>query len=169
MWHRRPRQRSVSSAVSTCRWGNADRETRGVASAALRCMAIAAECLTDYKEQSEILLILDKVHKETGWRIDFLKPELKKKWGWSDEFMRQQQRPIPAMMHTPPMDFQYQQSAAIPPPSLPAPPSVPRGIVNPLMRTADFNGPTYPYQAYYVAPNLNQHHNDTHYFYRLID
>ena len=144
--------------------------TRGVASVAIRTIAIAAECLTDLTEQREILTILEKIKKETGWRIDFLKPELKKKWGWNENYLQQQQ--MPNMMHTPPMDFQYQQAPTSLPPAPPVPPippvnQIPRGIVNPLMRTADFSAPTHPYQNYYVAPN--QHHNEAHYFYSLLN
>jgi hypothetical protein len=169
---------------------------RGVASAALRCIGIAAECLTDYKEQDEILRILEKIKKETGWRIDFLMPELKKKWGWNDDYLRQQQMATAAaaaaqnMMHSPPIaDFQYNTSSgsstgaptpgsstgsSLPPPPQvpvapqPAMPQIPRGIVNPLMRTADFNAPTHPYQQYYVAPAPGAGNNEGHYFYRLV-
>ena len=162
---------------------------RGVASAAIRCIAIAAECLADFKEQSEVLTILEKIRKETGWRIDFLKPELKKKWGWTDEYVRQQQQQqqMENMLQTPPLDFSFQaaQTQQQPPqqqqpvsqaapstmgPSPTTPPSmpqIPRGIVNPLMRTADFTGATHPYPNHYVPPN--QPNNDTHYFYRLVD
>jgi len=127
--------------------------------------------LTDFTAQQEALTILEKIKKETGWRIDFLKPELKKKWGWVDDYQRQQQQqqqqPMPIMMQSPPMDFQYQQASTSLPPAPPIQPvqQIPRGIVNPLMRTADFSAPTHPYQNYYVAPN--QTHNDAHYFYTL--
>ena len=126
-------------------------------------------------EQREIISILEKIHKETGWKIDFLKPELKKKWGWNEDYLRQQQQQqhqMSSMLHSPPMDYQYQQQqpvAPLPPAPAPAPalPQIPRGIVNPLMRTADFNAPTHPYQSYYVAPNHN--HNANHYFYRFFN
>ncbi|MCJ1292282.1 hypothetical protein MMC34_003832 [Xylographa carneopallida] len=152
---------------------------RGVASVAIRCVALAAECLVDPVEQNEIISILEKIKKETGWRIDFLKPELKKKWGWSDDYLRQQQQQqqqqqlqqqqqMPTMMHTPPMEYQYQQSTSLPPaPPITMPQMPPKGIVNPLMQAADFNAPKHPYQNFYVAPN--QAHNDAHYFYRLVD
>jgi hypothetical protein len=133
-------------------------------------LAIGAECLTDPTEQEEVLNILQKIKKETGWRIDFLMPELKKKWGWNDGYLQQQQQ-TPPMMQSPPMDFQYtpQSQTSLPPapPIAPMQHQIPRGIVNPLMRTADFNAPSHPYQNYYVAPN--QHHNDAHYFYSLLN
>lgn len=143
---------------------------RGVASAAIRSLAVAAECLTDPNEQTEIISILEKIKKETGWRIDFLKPELKKKWGWTDDYLRQQQQQqqMPMMMHTPPMDFQYQQTTSLPPaPPVPAPQMPRGGIPNPMMQSADFNAPHHPYEKFYVAPIRAQpvHHS----FYNLFE
>ncbi|KAF2226933.1 hypothetical protein BDZ85DRAFT_293770 [Elsinoe ampelina] len=60
---------------------------RGVASVALRSLAHAAECLTDRREQEEVLQIFTKINKETGWRIAFVFKELKERWGWKDEQM----------------------------------------------------------------------------------
>ena len=137
---------------------------RGVASVALRCLAIAAECLVVEREQEEILQIFEKIQKETGWRVDFLGPELKKKWGWDTRQQPQPQVPT-AMMSTSPMYDYYQTQGSSLPPAPPVPPvhAMPKGIVNPLMRTADFNAPTHPYQNYYVAPNQHTQHN--HYLY----
>ena len=143
---------------------------RGVASAAIRCVGIASECLSDFREQTEILSILKKIKKETGWRIDFLEPELRKKWGWTDDYVRQMQNAYGMSM-----DYTYHPS---PPQSVASTnsspsqqpqrlPSIPQGIINPTMRMADFNNPTHAYQNYWVAPN--QSHNDAHYFYRLVD
>ncbi|KAI0587545.1 C6 zinc finger domain containing protein [Pyrenophora tritici-repentis] len=53
---------------------------RGVASVALRSLAIAAEPLTDRREQEEVLQIFDKIRQETGWRVGFVNTELKQKW-----------------------------------------------------------------------------------------
>lgn len=183
---------------------------RGVASAAIRCVAIAAECLEEYEEQAEILRILEKIHKETGWGIDFLQPELKKKWrwtenhtqhalnqgmsgqqsGWSNVTHTQQQQAQLAnaatnmMQGTPPMGSGSQfgsfsgqggQSAAttLPPvqaPQMPSPPGrqIPSGIVNPLMRTADFTLSQHPYQNDYVAPN-HPSGQDGGFFTRLME
>lgn len=57
---------------------------RGVASVALRSLAIAAECLTNRREQEEVLQIFQKIKRETGWRVDFLQKELKQTWGWEE-------------------------------------------------------------------------------------
>lgn len=137
---------------------------RGVASVAIRSLAIAAECLVIRREQEEVLQILDKIRKETGWRVGFLHTELKEKWGWNREEVFQQQLPTPAVVQQPALqNFQYQH----PPNTLPpAPPvkAMPRsGIVNPLLRMADFSAPTHPYQSHYVAPNQHTHHNPNQY------
>ncbi|KAF7192747.1 Adhesion and hyphal regulator 1 [Pseudocercospora fuligena] len=63
---------------------------RGVASVAIRSLAHAAECLTDRKEQEEVLTVFEKINKETGWRIGFVYKELKEKWGWNEEPSPQQ-------------------------------------------------------------------------------
>ncbi|PNS18795.1 Transcriptional activator protein UGA3 [Sphaceloma murrayae] len=60
---------------------------RGVASVALRSLAHAAECLTDRREQEEVLQIFTKINKETGWRIAFVFKELKERWAWKDDPM----------------------------------------------------------------------------------
>ena len=130
---------------------------------ALRSLAIAAECLVVRREQEEVLQILDKISKETGWRGGFLHTELKEKWGWdNEESFQQQPLTTPSLAHQSTLqNFQYQQ----PPTSLPPAPPVkqmPRsGIVNPLLRMADFSAPTHPYQSHYVAPN-NQHPHHNH-------
>lgn len=58
---------------------------RGVASVAIRSLAHAAECLTDRREQEEVLQIFQKIKRETGWKIAFVYKELKEKWGWKDD------------------------------------------------------------------------------------
>ena len=156
---------------------------RGVASVALRSLAIAGECLVSRREQEEVLSILDKIRKETGWRVGFLHKELKEKWGWvSDEeqaaqqqaFQQQQQQLSNSMMQQQqqqqqPMQpgLQYAQQGAST--QLPAPPppmakQMPRqGIVNPMLRAADFSAPTHPYQNYYVAPSQQPQSQYNHY------
>ena len=139
---------------------------RGVASVALRCLAIAAECLVIPEEQQEILTIFEKIQKETGWRVDFLGPELKKKWGWVEEHNYQQPPPAPSMMPTPPPynDFYQQPGGTSLPPAPPqqAMPQIPRGIVNPLMKLADFKAPQHAYMNHYVAPAQQQQHSHQH-------
>ena len=144
----------------------------GVASVALRSLAIAAECLKTRREQEEVLEIFNKIRQETGWRVGFLNTELKEKWGWNTQHQQQQpqqsqiQRPEQsADVHAQNGDLAYHQQNVqqqlqpiMPPTSLPSAPPVqarrpPVGIPNPLLATADFNMPQHPYQSYYVAPN----------------
>ena len=56
---------------------------RGVASIALRCLHHAAECLTNRREQEEVLRIFTRIHKDTGWRINFIPEDLMSKWKWN--------------------------------------------------------------------------------------
>lgn len=142
--------------------------SRGVASVALRSLAIAAECLTVRREQEEVLQIFEKIRQETGWRVGFLNKELKEKWGWQEtppQPQQQQQLPAPPtqMQQTlqpyPPQALIQPQVTLQPqivsslPPAPPVRPRIPGGIPNPLLATADFSMPQHPYQSYYVAPN----------------
>ena len=122
---------------------------RGVASVALRSIHHAGECLISRPEQEEVLTIVNKIHKETGWGINFVIEGLIKKWGWNDQDNLQQ-----------PLNYGFQQQAtttslppAPPPKSIPS--AIPSGIPNPMYARADFGQPIHPYQNYYVAP---QHH-----------
>lgn len=120
--------------------------TRGVASVALRSIHHAGECLVSRPEQEEVLTIVNKIHKETGWGINFVIEGLIKKWGWNDQENLQQ-----------PLNYGFQQQAPTTslPPAPPSSKSMPSGIPNPMYARADFGQPIHPYQNYYVAP---QHH-----------
>ncbi len=144
----------------------------GVASVALRSLAIAAECLTVRREQEEVLQIVEKIMKETGWRVGFLKKELPEKWGWNREEplhpqqqpQQQQQQQMPTAMMQNQVSYQFQpssqsQSQSSLPPAPPVQRRIPTGITNPLMATADFSSQHHPYQSYYVAPNQHPHHS----------
>lgn len=126
---------------------------------ALRSLAIAAECLVIRREQEEVLQILDKIRKETGWRVGFLHTELKEKWGWNREETFDQLAATTLVQQANMQNFQYQQPATTLPPAPPVKQMLRSGIVNPLLRTADFSAPTHPYQSHYVAPNQPAHHN----------
>ena len=52
---------------------------RGVASASIRCLAVAGENLIDRREQEEVLQIFDRIKLETGWRVDFIHDDLRDK------------------------------------------------------------------------------------------
>lgn len=139
---------------------------RGVASVAIRSLAIAAESLVSRREQEEVLTIFDKIRKETGWRVSFLHKELKEKWGWNKEeeaFQQQQQQQQnqmqAGMMQMPGFGFQQHHGqgsgSSLPPapPTMPGKGAPPQGIVNPLLSKADFSAPKHPYQNYWVPPH----------------
>lgn len=136
----------------------------GVASVAIRSLAIAACVLIDREEQQEALAILDRIHNDTGWRLGNVLNELKKAWGWRDEGAGV---PTLAPLGPPPgtggggggfgsgsggMSQQPQQQ-----PPQQQPPQQQRmpvpGMVNPLLARADFNRPDHPYQNWYRPPN----------------
>src|SRR5436189_3522754 len=109
-------------------------DDRGVAAVSIRCLAIAAECLVTRQSQEEVLQIFDKIIKETGFQIGFLRGELVEKWGWNTAQSQQQQQ----QQHQ-----QHQHSATANTGSLlgssllnsamhagPSPPHMPKVIVN---------------------------------------
>lgn len=143
---------------------------RGAASTSIPCLATAAECLVSPEAQEEVLQIIDKIIKETGWRIAFLKKELRAKWGWSPPPNSSRQHSEASLSIPPssttnsstPMDTLSLLNPDTPSPSLPAPhlashsashSRFPPGIINPLMATADFSMANHPYQDHYVAPD----------------
>jgi hypothetical protein len=147
---------------------------RGVASVAIRSLDIAAEVLIDRREQEEVLQMFERIRKETGWRIGFIHKELKEKWGWPNEeqaqqHMIQQQNSLAQFFpsSTTGSTQGIGTTTSLPPPVQLPRDSIPRGsggILNPLLRTADFSLPNHPYQAYYQPPN--QHGTSfSHHFY----
>ncbi|EGX53660.1 hypothetical protein AOL_s00006g50 [Orbilia oligospora ATCC 24927] len=62
---------------------------RGIASVALRPLAAAAELLTVHKEQKEVIEIVRRISRETGWGVNFLLKELPAKWGWNSGSQQQ--------------------------------------------------------------------------------
>jgi len=142
---------------------------RGIASVAIRSLAVAAECLNTRREQEEVVQILDKIRQETGWRIRFVIQELRKKWGWPESPPQQQQLQTQAqqVLSVPPSSHQQMQAAypqqtqallqpplqAVVQPVRTMPPSTSARPQNPLLGAADFSLPQHPYQNWYVAPN----------------
>ncbi|KAF8241606.1 hypothetical protein K440DRAFT_641795 [Wilcoxina mikolae CBS 423.85] len=82
---------------------------RGVASVALRSLATAAECLTDRREQEEVLDIFTKIRKETGWRVNFVLKELRESWGWEVVEPTLMQQSVPAALNQHRNQPQYSQ------------------------------------------------------------
>lgn len=54
----------------------------GVASVAIRSLAIAGYVLTEPREQYEVLDILKRIYVRTGWNLKRVESELKRAWGW---------------------------------------------------------------------------------------
>ncbi|KAI9052898.1 hypothetical protein LZ554_003170 [Drepanopeziza brunnea f. sp. 'monogermtubi'] len=137
---------------------------RGVASVALRSLAIAAECLVHRREQDEVLEIFEKIRKETGWKVGFISTDLKKKWGFPSDDL--QQSPMaPQSSNSLGQFFHNTQAPATSRPPAPPPsrPALPSGILNPLLAKADFSLPNHPYQQYYQPPNQIVHHSQNHF------
>lgn len=120
---------------------------RGVASVSLRCLAIAAECLTERRSQEEVLTTFEKIIKETGWRADFIRGELSEIWGWSPP---QPDRPQATTSSITNRTTVLGLNSTVDLASRGAP-GIPAGIVNPLLATADFSVQNHPYQSHYVA------------------
>lgn len=134
---------------------------RGVASVALRSLAIAAECLVVRREQEEVLEIFEKIRTETGWKVGFLHKELKTKWGWQQEQDTQyqmvaQQNSLAQFFPT----TTQAPSVSLPPAPPPSMPNLSR-IQNPLER-ADFSLPNHPYQQHYQPPNSHVQNHFAH-------
>jgi hypothetical protein len=129
---------------------------RGVASVAIRSLAIAGECLIARREQEEVLDIFERIRKETGWRVGALYNELKAKWGWQLDESTQQEM---VQQHSPLQFFPANSLLPVPLPSQPQQAPVPGGILNPLLKTADFSLPNHPYQQYYQPPSHQQQPN----------
>ena len=131
---------------------------RGVASVAIRSLAIAGDGLVERREQEEVLEIFTKIQKETGWRIAALTKELKAKWRWADEVQMMAQPNSLAQF----FPAQTQGPATNLPPAPPQPPrTIPSGILNTILSKADFSLPNHPYQSHYQPPN-QQHHHSSH-------
>lgn len=120
---------------------------RGVASASIRCLAVAGEHLHVRREQEEVLEIFERIKKEAGWRVAFINDELKDKWGWNS---------VDAYGNQTSQSAFYQTGSSAPTmPAVPAPAmrqKPPSGIVNPLYKNADFASQNPPYQGSYVPP-----------------
>jgi len=132
---------------------------RGVASVALRSLAIAAECLTIRREQEEVLGIFEKIRKETGWKVGFLNKELRAKWGWQSEEAAQPQ--VVAQQSSLGQFFPPSTQAPstnLAPAPQPTRPAMPSGILNPLLAKADFSLPNHPYQNSYQPPRQHPTH-----------
>jgi hypothetical protein len=154
----------------------------GVASVSIRSLALVAEVLNDRPEQQEVIDILERIDRETGWKLGGVLSSLKRAWGWEKtggtglaaQFLpphnkhaaspsgvgvnMQLNRLSTTQTTTPPQ----QQHPLVTSPSAhaaaqqlrPTPPmAAPRPMrVNPLS-FADFSLPNHPYQNWYEPPS----------------
>ena len=132
---------------------------RGVASASIRCLAVAGENLIDRREQEEVLQIYDRIKLETGWRVDVIHDDLREKWGWTSNAGDYDNISSASAYYAP------SASSAQGAPT-PTRLKYPSGIVNPLYKDADFSAQNPPYQGNYVPPTHANvmHHNSTQMF-----
>ncbi|KAI1748435.1 hypothetical protein F4782DRAFT_542834 [Xylaria castorea] len=166
----------------------AHNKDRGVASVSIRSLALVSEVLTDRAEQQEVVTILERIDRETGWKLADVIAGLKRRWGW--ERMEQpsltaqllgsslppgnvvmgkhKQPPATAAAATP----QQQQMMTLAPvmqvPATAAPQQMQPVVttsasrpmrVNPLS-FADFSLPNHPYQNWYEPPSRsNSYHS----------
>ncbi|KAL2159494.1 hypothetical protein VTH06DRAFT_2499 [Thermothelomyces fergusii] len=55
---------------------------RGLVSVAVRTLAVAAAALVDCRERDEVVTVLDRIQRETGWRLEKVVQNLRSTWGW---------------------------------------------------------------------------------------
>ncbi|KAI2619160.1 hypothetical protein GGR54DRAFT_130665 [Hypoxylon sp. NC1633] len=155
---------------------------RGVASVSIRSLAMVAEILTDLTEQQEVLATLEKIDRETGWKLAGVIQNLKKTWGWEKmgqkglaaQFLPRAGSGSKAMMGLPKQQLQPQRES-IPVTQMATPPqrqmipiasqpgsqqlAAPRPMhINPLS-FADFSLPNHPYQNWYEPPSRSNSYN----------
>ncbi|KAB5540223.1 C6 zinc finger domain-containing protein [Coniochaeta sp. 2T2.1] len=137
-------------------------QDHGVASVAIRSLTIASSVLTNPDEQKEVLSILDRIHKDTGWKLGSVLAELKKAWGWREPGAAGNNQGTGtgtgtgtgvlsglAMAPLAPPPGQQQGGGAA---AQALNPVAPRPI-NPLLATADFRLEGGPYRTWYRPPN----------------
>ncbi|KAJ5159878.1 uncharacterized protein N7482_006882 [Penicillium canariense] len=130
----------------------ANTKDRGVINVSIRCLAIAAECLDSEDAQKETLGLFDAIVKDTSWRAEPIKDELKRIWGWSVPHL---ETVDPTQMH----NHHYGLDLASP---IPKGPEFQPGLSNPLLDVGDFSMENHPYQEHYVVPH---HHVLDHHLY----
>ncbi|RYP16537.1 hypothetical protein DL765_005098 [Monosporascus sp. GIB2] len=163
-------------------------EDRGVANVSIRSLAIVAEVLTDLCKRQEVVAILEKVDRETGWRLAGVLSNLKRVWGWekmgqiglltqfpsraggsgvrrigaAPKHVDPLHSTTAAAPTTSPIQTQPQQQSRMPrvqAQKQPAAVTAPRPLrVNPLS-FADFSLPNHPYQNWYEPPSRSNSYN----------
>ncbi|KAF5987792.1 regulatory for the arginine catabolic pathway [Fusarium coicis] len=128
---------------------------KGVATVAIRCLAIAAAVLTNPNEQDKILEILDRFNSTNGWRLGAVEMELKREWGW-ERMKMPTSSPKTDNSQDSVISAVRRASMSLTPSRILTPPVMgPVGTktpVNPLS-FADFKLPNHPYQNWYEPPS----------------
>lgn len=128
---------------------------KGVATVAIRCLAIAAAVLTNPDEQDEILEVLDRFNSTNGWRLGAVEMELKREWGW-ERMKMPTSSPKTENSQDSVISAVRRASMSLTPSRILTPPVMgPVGTktpVNPLS-FADFKLPNHPYQNWYEPPS----------------
>ncbi|KAI1272975.1 hypothetical protein F5Y07DRAFT_280663 [Xylaria sp. FL0933] len=163
----------------------AHNKDRGVASVSIRSLVIVSEVLSDCAEQQEVVAILERIDRETGWKLAGVIAGLKKGWGWE----KMNQPSLTAQRLVPPGNAMGKHSVASGQ-TLSGPPAAPQQQmmlapvtqvpataapqqmqpviatsasrpvrINPLS-FADFSLPNHPYQNWYEPPSRsNPYHS----------
>lgn len=144
----------------------AHNKDRGVSSVAIRSLAIASSVLSDPGEQDEVLGILRRITRASGWRLGGVEGELRRAWGRDGggggsaggsggeskgEAGEGLARPFEAKGTVRPVE----PRAATPGPAVAerVVTSAPvKAAVNPLS-LGDFSLPNHPYQNWYEPPS----------------
>ncbi|KAF5532410.1 transcriptional regulatory moc3 [Fusarium mexicanum] len=128
---------------------------KGVATVAIRCLAIAAAVLTNPNEQDEILEVLDRFNSTNGWRLGAIEMELKKEWGW-ERMKMPTSSPKTENSQVSVISAVRRASMSLTPSRILTPPVMgsvgTKTPVNPLS-FADFKLPNHPYQNWYEPPS----------------
>ncbi|KAI0538048.1 hypothetical protein GGR58DRAFT_513298 [Xylaria digitata] len=161
----------------------AHNKDRGVASVSIRSLVLVSEVLTNYAEQQEVVAILERIDRETGWKLAGIVAGLRKGWGWE-----KMNRPaLTSQLLVPPGNATSKHSAVTTQPlttsaasqqmmlapatQVPATaaPQQMQPVVTPFasrpMRVnplsfADFSLPNHPYQNWYEPPSRsNPYHS----------
>ena len=126
----------------------------GVGSASLRCLTIAAESLTDRREQEEVLTIFARIKREGGWRIQFVIDDLPEIWGWNRPQVGTAAETVATV---PPTTTATTTSSSATANRLDIPPNLfPRGQISPATMPSVSLEHQYPSQPGYHQPYLHQ-------------
>jgi len=131
--------------------------SRGITDIALRCLAIAAECLETQEAQQEVLDMFDTITQVTGSSAESIKNDLKQIWSWIGAHPH---TVTPAQMH----NHFYELDPSL---AMSDTPGLSPSLDNPLLATGDFSMENHPYQGFYVPPH-HHHALDQYYGTYLI-